>query len=588
MSKLISPSASPQAGTSGNGASMSTAALVQELKDLGQDHEFYPTTDEIIRAVRRDIEHIQYTGVPVSFRGEKYRHTIRVSSVLDIGAGNGKVLAALSATDKPGEPVCSVDNCYAIEKSQRLQMELAGKAFIIGADFMQQSLFEKQIDCTFCNPPYSEFEEWVVKIVRESASKVVYLVIPQRWERSVSIQDALKYRDATHKVLGKFDFEDAEDRQARAVVHLVRVVLSDGEDDAFKRFFNEQFSGLKARFETAKSAEAESELDKRDREKAECESKFQKLVAGRDYVHALVDLYLADMARIRKNYDAVALLDADLLKEFSVYPDKIMECLKTRLSELRTTYWRELFSRLDTVTKRLCCKQRDSLLATLNGNAHVDFTVENIHAIVIWVIHHASKHIDAQLIELFDALVEKANVRNYKSNQRVFEFNRWRYEQEKPTHIALEYRIVLQHSGGIRKTEYSFDRGLEERAVKLIRDLLTVAYNLGFHCDTVDTRLWRRDSWSSGSKEIFWFTQDGKDEPLVEVKAFFNGNMHIRMHQDFALALNVENGRLRGWLHTGAEAAEELQDEKAAAVFNSNRRLGAPALPMLMAPKTEE
>lgn len=564
---------------------MSVTALVQELKDLGQDHEFYPTTNEIIAVLKRDIERIADTGVPVRCRGETYSRTIRVGSVLDIGAGNGKVLAALSKLFADDERFrCTID-CYAIEKSQRLQMELAGRAFIVGTDFLQQSLFEKQFDCTFCNPPYSEFEEWSAKIIRESASKVIYLVIPQRWEKSHRIQDALKYRDAEYKVLGKFDFEDAEDRQARAVVHLIRITLSEDEDDAFIRFFDEQFGELKARFASTKEQEKESELDACDRKKQECEAKFQKLVTGRDYVYSLVEMYQSDLALIRKNYDAVSLLDADLLREFEVSPSKIMGCLKTRLSGLRTLYWHELFSRLDTVTKRLCTKQRDSLLRTLNGNAHVDFTVDNIHAVVIWVIHHAGKHIDEQLMDLFDNLVEKANVRNYKSNQRVYEFNRWRYEQEKPTHIALEYRIVLSHSGGIRRTEFSFDRGLEERAANLIKDMLTVAHNLGFHTDPSDYRLIRRDQWTTGSKEIFWFVQDGKDELLVEVKAFYNSNMHIRMHQDFALALNVENGRLRGWLHTGAEATEELQDEKAAAVFNSNKRLGAPALPMLMAPK---
>jgi hypothetical protein len=61
----------------------------------------------------------------------------------------------------------------------------------------------------FCNPPYSEYEEWVSKILNE-ASGVVYLVIPDRWVNSAKIQEALKYRDVEPKVLMTTDFLNAE------------------------------------------------------------------------------------------------------------------------------------------------------------------------------------------------------------------------------------------------------------------------------------------------------------------------------------------------------------------------------------------
>ncbi len=555
-------------------AKAATRALVAELKEAGEDHEFYPTTDEIIRRLRADIESIASVGIPVGIRG--YRDQINVGSILDIGAGRGKVLEALAVDGKHRD-------LYAIEKSKRLCVELASRAFIIGTDFHAQSLYEKQVDLTFSNPPYSEFEDWAVKIIRESASVVVYLVLPVRWSKSKNILEALKYREAEAKVLGEFDFEDA-DREARAVVNLLRIPLPCKRDDAFERFFKSQFAGMFERFERAKQkAEPESEQSKARTDAHN--RRFHTLVGARNYPEAIVAAYMGEVALIMKNYDAVSILDPEMLREFSVYPETVMACLKVRLSEMRQAYWRELFTRLDDVTKRLCTKKREELLKTLNSNAHVDFTVDNIHAVVIWVIQHAGAYIDQQLMEVFDQLVEKANIRNYQSNRRVFEDHEWRYGQEKPTHVALEYRLVLERSGGIRKTEWEHEKGLEGRAVCLIRDLLTVAYNLGFHCDTSDLRLWKRDAWTSGSKEVFEYVEDGERKPLVEVRAFYNGNMHIRLGQPFALALNVENGRLRGWLHTGAEAAEELQDEAAAEVFNSNRRLGAPALPMLMAPK---
>jgi hypothetical protein len=41
------------------------------------------------------------------------------------------------------------------------------------------------------------------------------------------------------------------------------------------------------------------------------------------------------------------------------------------------------------------------------------------------------------------------------------------------------------------------------------------------------------------------------------------------------LALNVEHGRLKGWLRSGQEAARELDEPAAAQYFNSNAQLAA-------------
>jgi hypothetical protein len=59
------------------------------------------------------------------------------------------------------------------------------------------------------------------------------------------------------------------------------------------------------------------------------------------------------------------------------------------------------------------------------------------------------------------------------------------------------------------------------------------------------------------------------------------------MNQKFALALNVEYGRLKGWLKSGAEAVEELKDPEAAKYFGKHLQLGTHSLPMLGAPEPE-
>ena len=552
---------------------VSMAKLVSHLRDTDQDFEFYPTTDEIIAKLVHSIR---------GYKSDHYHDT--VASLLDIGAGNGKVLKAL-------QEKCEFKDLYAIEKSPTLCQLLDKDVFIIGTDFYEQSLMSKQVDVTFCNPPYSDYEVWAEKIIRESASHVVYLVIPQRWQDSVEIAAALNYRNAEAKVVGEFSFEDAEDRQARAKVHLLKIELSTCKDDAFDRFFDLEFADLRAKFKTPEVEDARPD-----------QPKFENLVVGKNYPERLVDLYNKEIDHIRKQYDLVATLDVPLMKEFDVTPDRIKGCLKARLAGLKNIYWQQLFNHMQQVTDRLTTSKRRIMLEKLNKNGHVDFTLPNIYAVIVWVIKNANGYIDTQLLEAFDKMVEQANVKNYKSNQRVFVNHRYRYEQPKPTHIALEYRLVLERCGGIDKDWHGVGHKLSESACDFIGDLLTVANNLGFTCDTADGRLHRYGSnryateyqneptWKSGKLQQFRCvdTHDHKkNKVLFEVRAYMNHNIHIRLNQDFALALNVEVGRLNGWLKNAQEAAEELQEPNAPKFFNHNHQLTTGSLLLLAAGEPE-
>lgn len=536
--------------------------VVAMLSAEGQDFEFYPTTDEIIAALVLDIQRDD---------GD-YRRTY--SSVLDVGAGNGKVLLALRER-------AELRDLHAIEKSKLLCEQMDPDILIVGTEFSEQSLLSKHVDIVFSNPPYSDFENWAVKIIRQAASSVVYLVLPIRWEKSIPIRDAIRYRDAECKAIAQFDFENAQDRRARAKVHLLRIELHrdrDG-DDAFDRFFREQFAHLIEKFEGDKAAE--SRLERRTK------SKFSALVVGPSYLEALVSLYNKDIATVQSNFDLVSKLDADLLREFNVSPDSILACLKTRLAGLRTEYWHELFDHLDTITNRLTSGSRRKLLEVLHRHVHVDFTLSNAYAVIIWVIKNANGYIDSQLIESYELMVDKCNVVLYKSNQRTWVDNHWRYNRDDAdpnSHYALDYRIVTHKIGGVRVTDYSFDRGLEERAADFLGDLLTLARNLGFKCSTVAGDLTRtgRENWVAGRAYEFYGTdRDGKDCLLYDVRAFKNRHLHLRLHKSFMLALNVEHGRLKGWLRSRTEAAEELRDPEAAEYFNTNARLTSNNTPLL-------
>lgn len=539
--------------------------IIPQLKAAEQDFEFYPTTNEIIRKLNDDIRVGRYT-----------RHR-EPTSMLDIGAGNGKVLQAVHDA-----PESSIRQLYAIEKSSILCGQLDASIFVIGTDFHQQSLLSKKVDLVFCNPPYSEFEAWAVKIIRECSAPTAYLVIPQRWENSTPIADALAYRRTKAEKIGSFDFEDAEDRAARAKVHLLRIDFRYG-DDAFESSFKEQFGPLIEKFEEPKPGDDEAKRPDGGRQRP-----FHQLVVGENYPSAMVSLYMQELANIQRNYQLMSELDADLLREFEVTPARVMKLLKERLSSLRNEYWHELFSRMRPITERLTSKTRKALLGTLGQNLHVDFTVANIHAVIVWAIKNANNYIEQQLIETYELMVNKASVVLYKSNHRVFVEERWRYKDEESqnSHYGLDYRIVTHRVGGIRNG-YSWENamGLETRAHEFLGDMLTIANNMGFLSSPDVANLnGQGDKWVSGKPRSFFYrTPEDKMEILFEARAFQNGNMHLRMAKKFALALNVEFGRLKGWLRSGAEAATELNDKDAAQYFNANLRLGNGSTTLLLA-----
>jgi hypothetical protein len=526
---------------------ITTLSNIADIKAAGQDFEWYPTTDEIIRRLLACMP--EYSN---------RRGYGKYGSFLDIGAGNGKVLRAVKAK-------FDTLDTYAIEKSAILRQQIPDFSYIIGTDFYEQSLLDKAIDITFCNPPYSNFETWAVKIIRESASELVFLVLPVRWEENTAIADALKYRGAEAKSIDRFNFSNAE-RRARCEVNLIKIKLSGDTEDAFNREFSGIFPELK---EKTVGSDTASMPDH------EGDPYFAHLVPGNGYVKALVEMYRADIARIKKNYEAVGKLDLDVLREIGTDAGKVCEMLRQRLKGLKSLYWREMISHMKEVTDRLTAKRRAGLLTELNKCGAVDFTEGNAYAVILWVLRRANSVIDDQLTETYDTMIEKANVRNYKSNQKVYEWDRWRYNKEIPTHICLDYRIVLERVGGIRY-EYGHSR-LSENACNFISDLLTIANNIGFECETQQgDRLnhYRSEAyWKPGKPRVFGCEYRGKCDVVFEVKAFLNGNLHVRLNQKFALALNVEYGRLKGWIHSKGQAAEEIQDTAAAEFFKTNLNL---------------
>ena len=231
------------------------------------------------------------------------------------------------------------------------------------------------------------------------------------------------------------------------------------------------------------------------------------------------------------------------------------------------------------------------MLETLTSRTHVDFTASNAFAVITWALKNANSYYDSQLVDVFDSMLEEANVHNYKSNKKVFSWGHYGRCSE-ASHVKLDHRIVLSSFGGGIETDsfylYKAVNGLKECSSDKLNDIVTVANNLGFTCGETTHSF----DWASGKKNVFTFKslKTQKFETLMEVKAFKNGNLHIKFNMAFITALNVEMGRLKGWVRSAQECSEEMDisTEDAVQFFKSNLTIGRASLSNLLPPPAEE
>jgi hypothetical protein len=288
---------------------MSNRSLLKTVPNTEHDFEWYPTTDEIINCIKADME---ISG------GAEY------PSILDCGAGDGRVLMALGGSKR-----------YAIEKSRPLLDAMDRSIFVVGSEFQEQTLIDLPVDVLFSNPPYSQYENWATKIITEGNATTVYLVIPDRWHKVDIIQDAIKAREGKSSVIGSFDFLDA-DRKARAKVDIVKINLgyesrfnSSARVDPFTLWFENNFS-IKANKVEQRSYSQSQGL------KSELSQRIKgELVNGRDLVTVLFELYQSDLAKLIKTYKSLETVDADLLAELDVNLKGVREALKLKIAGLK-------------------------------------------------------------------------------------------------------------------------------------------------------------------------------------------------------------------------------------------------------------
>jgi SAM-dependent methyltransferase len=565
----------------------STAQLVTRLKEAGEDAEFYPTTKAMLEVVAKDIR---------SELADPNREDGGMSySILDIGAGNGSALKILCELTRNG------GQKYAIEKSKILIDSLPADVFVIGTDFHQQTLIDKRVDVVFCNPPYSEYEQWMRRIVSEANCSLVYMVVPQRWKKNKQIADMIALRcgeiarpdtddedDEDDRfayqrmrgecaVLDSASFEDSEFRQARAQIDIVKIKFkaysyhSDGlAVDPFDIWFDETF---------AINADHSDYLEDGKEERPS----LHELVKGQNLIEHLEELYLKAFADLLNTYRELEKLDHSLFKELGVDLGQVKGGLRLKISGLKSLYWKELFDNLGTITERLTSDSRKRLLEKLTAHTSIDFSAANAYAVVVWAIKNANSYFDSQLIDLYLTLADKDNIRNYKSNKRLVE-DGWRYQCNKKeySHYTLDYRLVIDRMycfSDAYGTSYEYPNGLSQRAHDLLNDICTVAANLGVKVKTNSREL----QWAPGTKQEF---HQSNGDLFMDVRAYQKGTVHIRVDQGFMKQLNIEAGRLNGWLKNPSEAQAETGIEEAAELFGTNFKLKS--IPLLAAQATEQ
>jgi hypothetical protein len=533
----------------------------QKIKVLSQnheDHEWYPTTDEILSAMNQDLHQLfakgNLSGSKRHWKEQFFDHswtsdrktgkdiyTYRVKTFLDVGAGDGRVLNAIKGVN--GD--IRIDKLYGIEIAQSQADDLINRdVFIIGRDFFKTSLIDKRYSLIFSTPPYSVFVPWVRKLLDEANFGVMYLVLPVRWETSIGKHPSLKIYEV--KIIGEFDFTHA-DRAARGKVNLIRVNPKPWKAE-------ERYQGKKVGTYTEYGKEddpdsferwMESYIGQFKKEEPEMEEAREvKLKHGT--FKDLVENYNYDMASLLDAFKALGKLPFRVIEALGMDRRSILETIKENIKSLKNRYWQLAFSRIAAINSRLTHKTRNTMLCKMEEFNTLDFNEDNLYSIIIWVVKHFNEYTGEQILSVFDDLTSQDYVRAYKSNIHWISDN-WRYGRKpKPEKYKLDYRLVTHCYKGYRYDPCVVD------------DFIVICRSLGYHIAEGEFL----DVEDIGKEQRFW-TLDGI--PAFTVRLYKNRNAHLKVNQELMMKFNIEVAKLRKWVnnHTDIQNEFDLSEEEA-------------------------
>ena len=540
-------------------------ALIQELKENNQDFEFYPTTKEMIKTIYRVASGEDWLDIGCgTCNFKRYFEELRIEQQARYNAKetafrNSYVEGKGYNYDlqpKDCDKAKHLGKYYVIEKSEILLQKLDKNTIVLGTDFHATLLMDKPVNNIFCNPPYSEYEQWSEKIIKEANCRYIYLIIPQRWQNSERINNAIKNSKSTVNILGSFDFLDAE-RKARAKVDIIKISrnfdrysdLKNYNETAFNQWFDETFK--------MRDKKDYNEWDKEENEKQNIKNKLVSTETGK--AKMLVDLYNGEISTLFNHFKAIANLDVDVLETIGVKKEAVKEALKKKAEGTKARYWRIAFDEFEEITNRLTSSTREDMFNRFAILQKVDFTLENIYPLILWVIKNANEYYNTQLIDFFKKLTCPENVKPYKSNQKAFEDEeRWggkRYfkNSDKLSHYTLDYRIIM--SSPFRTNWDGQLAGLDYSKEARLQDIFTIARNLGFNVGLCDLPK------CFGEKCTVLYEKS--DKVFMEYRVYKNGNMHVKFDIEFTKAMNVEVSRLLGWIKDKEDIKKEFPAELA-------------------------
>lgn len=529
-----------------------THQLVKTLKFNQEDFEFYPTTADIINAIKTDLEN------------KAYFHNSNIN-LLEIGAGDCRVTLALK--ESKTYHIC---DALVIEKAVTHIKNLPKSVTLVGTEFFETTLAIIETDVIFCNPPYRQYDVWADNIIRNCFASVVYLVIPERWVDNKLINDALKQRGMMAKVIYSGDFFQA-DRKARAKVDVLRIVLNSNviseEAKKYKGYDVEFSIGVKSDplAEMLGNFDKQSDLSKYDEEIALSNQLNELIVQGGTIVD-MVNFYNKDLDQLKADFEAICKISPKVLKIIGVRRETLMKSIKREMTNLKSIFWKQFLDCYEPITSRLTKNSRDSLYKHVLANCYgIDFTESNCYAMTIISIERANTYTDEQIKELFFKHADKDNLSTYKSNQKVLSKQQWRYQADsyqRKSHVEnileaysyckLEYRLVCSYWYSTNWQGNTDVSNIKD----IINDYIVIARTLGMNLDflTCDTYL------DVGHKITYSYTKQNKVVNLFDIRFFKKGTYHIRLSQEFALRLNVAIAKLFGWVTSAEQAAEELQE----------------------------
>jgi hypothetical protein len=533
-----------------------TSKKLKTLVENDEDFEWYPTTEEILKAMNNDLHRLfadedfaknanlgrrdnllDYSWM-YDEKEQKDRYAYMVRSFLDVGAGDGRVLDALNGVN--GDIL--VDKLYGIELAKAQADDLINRGvFIIGRDFFKCSLVDKWYSVIFSNPPYSQFKAWAEKLFKEANFAAMYLVLPVRWKEVIDKQCGMELYDV--ESIGEFDFREA-DRTARARVNLIRVTHkkkeardrhggvyytfgSENEPDSFERWINETIGLFEGKPD---DTEEEKALKLRG-------STIEELILSFEReAKALLDLF-----------KSIGNTPYRVIQALNIDRKSILAIIREDIKALKKRYWRAAFDKLEAINSRLTHRTRNNLLNEMKEFNTLDFNEDNLYSIIVWVIKHFNEYTDEQLLSVFDALTTQDYIKAYKSNTHWTQDN-WRYTGKgKPEKYSLDYRLVTHCY-----KSYQYDPCV-------VDDFIVVCRSLGFYIHE-HSRL----NFTAFGEEQRFYTVQGK--LAFAVRLYKNHNAHMKVNKELMMRFNIEVARLRNWINCHNDIQEEFGLTEAEAV----------------------